>query len=200
MTSSSLKCPFCEFEDADEYFLVLHIEELHTEDSPFAVTDQAATSQDASQLHDSAAGRDEVVRDDQLEQYVDCPESECGEKILLSDLNEHLDFHLAERATLEEEQHGSSSLSSSLASDTMSSFTDYSPQNSDNNFSTSIHPNLRHPSESFKTPSKDRSKTPTTSSIHHAEKRLAKRSEKASAQKEAGRLGVSVRIVLDAIC
>ena len=36
-----LTCPFCPFEDPDEYFLIQHVETIHPEndDSPFVVKD-----------------------------------------------------------------------------------------------------------------------------------------------------------------
>lgn len=103
MAGSTVSCPFCDFQsaEADSYFLVLHVEELHTDDSPFKVDDgpDAAPS--------SAAGK--APAKDQDELYVECPEEECGEEVLLVDLNEHLDMHEAERLTLEENPTSSSS-------------------------------------------------------------------------------------------
>ncbi|KAK5011858.1 hypothetical protein LTR39_004433, partial [Cryomyces antarcticus] len=101
MAPEDLHCPFCPFSDTDSYFLALHVEELHTEGSPFAVTDSppAASASSAAPSQDA----DDV--------YVECPEEECGEQLLIADLNEHLDLHLASQVTIEEPQHSYSNMS-----------------------------------------------------------------------------------------
>lgn len=103
MADSTVSCPFCDFQcaEADSYFLVLHVEELHTDDSPFKVDEGPDTAPS------SVAGK--APAQDQDELYVECPEQECGEEVLLIDLNEHLDMHDAERLTLEENPASSSS-------------------------------------------------------------------------------------------
>ncbi|KAK5154649.1 hypothetical protein LTR04_005963 [Oleoguttula sp. CCFEE 6159] len=101
MAPEDLHCPFCPFSDTDSYFLALHVEELHTKGSPFAVTDSppAASASSAAPSQDA----DDV--------YVECPEEECGEQLLIADLNEHLDLHLASQVTIEEPQHSYSNMS-----------------------------------------------------------------------------------------
>ena len=41
-------------------------------------------------------------RDEAEDTFVQCPEEGCEELILVADLNDHLDFHDAQQATLEE--------------------------------------------------------------------------------------------------
>ncbi|KAF2095198.1 DUF1671-domain-containing protein [Rhizodiscina lignyota] len=153
MAPNTLSCPFCDFNDADEYFLMLHIEELHTDDSPFVSRGAAAANGDESQLLQPP--NQQMDRDDLSEQYVDCPESDCGEQVLLSDLNEHLDLHLAERVTLEEQHDSSSGADPEHTS---------SPAFIQKHFSTAVSPYLRHAvydspgesTESMDTPSKSK--------------------------------------------
>lgn len=103
-------CPFCDFRSRVAYMVMLHVEEHHTDDSPFVVTDgpdaptptpppiqshpafSTAQSHPAfSSIHQDAPsqhGRDDL--------WALCPERDCGEQVPLHDLNEHLDLHIAE--------------------------------------------------------------------------------------------------------
>jgi hypothetical protein len=115
-------CPFCGFVDADTYILMLHVETLHSEgESPFVVREGPAQDVPSKRLGSSsdngrrAQGPGKAVSSDtaalydgygssggsaELE-YVVCSEETCGEAILLSELDAHIDMHVAERTTLE---------------------------------------------------------------------------------------------------
>lgn len=107
-TESLGTCPFCEFTDADMYILLLHIETLHSEgESPFVVRENQEESQ-TGLLQDrpnsdetSSATKAEDGSDE--EDYVTCPEAECGEAVLLSEIEIHMDMHLAEKMTADDE-------------------------------------------------------------------------------------------------
>ena len=128
-------CPFCAFSDNDSYFLLLHIETLHSEgagQSPFLVLEDQAPSLIQSECPDQAgtAALDVVHRyssitehDDHLDQYVECSEPNCGESIHLRDLNIHSDMHLAEHMTAEGGVMGEWKFSSKSANSTDSSST-----------------------------------------------------------------------------
>ncbi|KAH0612572.1 uncharacterized protein H6S33_008952 [Morchella sextelata] len=116
-----LECPLCQFHNNDEYGLLLHIEALHTEDSPFVVKEECKSA-----ISDSIGGSGNFnsldyefrkVAESEETTYVLCPESGCGESVLLMELQTHLDFHDAEQISMEdvrhEEGYGSSSGSSS---------------------------------------------------------------------------------------
>lgn len=103
-------CPFCGFTDADEYILLLHVETLHSEgDSPFVVRE------DLDGRHIGIHGLPESnetsashlkVKDVSSEDYVTCPEAECGEAILLSEIDTHMDMHVAEKLTVDDDDMG----------------------------------------------------------------------------------------------
>jgi hypothetical protein len=110
MTGSTelLECPLCDFTvlPTDDYIIQLHFEQVHTTDSPFRIEDdpeelppplpkrpRSALSTTDSQLTPSS---------DEDQNMVECPEPECGESVLLSDFNEHLDYHAAETLSFDE--------------------------------------------------------------------------------------------------
>ncbi|KAI9826842.1 MAG: hypothetical protein M1832_005781 [Thelocarpon impressellum] len=93
-SSGPLQCPFCHFSDEESYVLMLHVETLHSEgQSPFEVREGPG---EAIQL----GGLPPEV--DASEDYIECPEAECGESLLVSELELHADMHLAEKLTVEE--------------------------------------------------------------------------------------------------
>lgn len=102
-------CPFCEFTDSDTYVLMLHVETLHSEgESPFRVReDELSSTLDITgdmNHFSSPHGILEPDRNDggEDENYVICPEEFCGEAVLLTELDPHIDMHVAEKATVDE--------------------------------------------------------------------------------------------------
>ncbi|KAF1985995.1 DUF1671-domain-containing protein [Aulographum hederae CBS 113979] len=140
-------CPMCSFSSSDAYVVMLHFEEEHTEDSPFVIQDEATTSQvNGSQSNNSQQTRHMAApdhpEDDGLE-YMLCPEGDCGEVFLLTELNEHLDLHAAEKLVDDIEETPSSSSSSAT---TMAATRNYNPSFISSNFSIAIPKSLRDPS------------------------------------------------------
>lgn len=97
-----LECPMCDFAvlPTDDYILQLHFEQVHTTDSPFKIDDDQEPPLPAS----PNAKRKHVTDtpSDDEEGTVTCPEPECGELVLLSDFNDHLDYHAAESLSFDE--------------------------------------------------------------------------------------------------
>ena len=99
-------CPFCNFTDSDGYILLLHVEILHSEgESPFLVRN----NQDENQPERDGvpAPKDISVQTKggegwEEEEYVTCPEVDCGESILASEFEAHVDMHIAERITIDD--------------------------------------------------------------------------------------------------
>ncbi|KAF1829679.1 DUF1671-domain-containing protein [Decorospora gaudefroyi] len=126
-----LECPMCAFTvpQSDDYplqLLQLHFEQVHTTDSPFVVEDDPEPL--PPQIPHSSSSRLEHVVDipslddsDQEESTVACLESDCGEVVLLSDLNDHLDYHTAETLSFDEttgkyhSHHSSATMQTSAA-------------------------------------------------------------------------------------
>ena len=91
--TNQIGCPFeCGFSHDDEYVLQLHIEETHTDDSPFVVRESSPLAAPSTENNETAAATTERQQDE----FVLCPNEECGEVVLLFDLQEHLDLHAAE--------------------------------------------------------------------------------------------------------
>ena len=97
-----ISCPFCGFTGDDEYLIQLHIEEHHTEDSPFVVNESPYETEvrtpalrprpgSGSGLHSAASSR--PPSDDNP--WVKCTRPACGEYVHISDIQEHLEFHEA---------------------------------------------------------------------------------------------------------
>ncbi|KKY20528.1 hypothetical protein UCDDS831_g04575 [Diplodia seriata] len=123
MASSAevLECPFCAYKDQDSYVLMLHVEERHTDDSPFVVREGPDEhphhgSSSANGLREAPAEH-AAVED---ERWLLCPNPECGEQIPIEDLSEHLDLHFAERL-FESQQEASASADHSTTSSHSSS-------------------------------------------------------------------------------
>ncbi|CAO2649441.1 Nn.00g068260.m01.CDS01 [Neocucurbitaria sp. VM-36] len=101
-----LECPMCDFtvSPSDDYFLQLHFEQVHTTDSPFVIQDDPASPPPA--LPQSPSSKRKHVADtpssDEEENTVMCSEPDCGEVVLLSDFNDHLDYHAAESLSFDE--------------------------------------------------------------------------------------------------
>lgn len=106
-----LECPFCQFHDESEYVLLLHIEALHTDDSPFVVRDDPANTGLTGGLTNSLGPGNfnqldyefgSRTEDDEETMYVLCPEPGCEEPVLLMELQTHLDFHEAEQISMDD--------------------------------------------------------------------------------------------------
>ena len=91
----SLSCPFCPFSDPSPYFLAQHVETIHPEDDEpsflarhlLDVDDSKDASREAI-----ATGQDAPSHD-----YIEC---ECGEAVLLSEFDDHVQLHSAESADM----------------------------------------------------------------------------------------------------
>ncbi|OAL51255.1 DUF1671-domain-containing protein [Pyrenochaeta sp. DS3sAY3a] len=98
-----LDCPLCDFTvlPSDVYILRLHFEQVHTTDSPFIVEDDPDVQPPALPPRPSSA-QTPVPSSDEDDNTVECPEPDCGETVLLSDYNDHLDYHSAETLSFDE--------------------------------------------------------------------------------------------------
>lgn len=98
-----LDCPLCDFTvlPSDVYILRLHFEQVHTTDSPFIVEDDPEVQPPALPPRPSSA-QTPVPSSDEDDNTVECPEPDCGETVLLSDYNDHLDYHSAETLSFDE--------------------------------------------------------------------------------------------------
>ncbi|KAL3425624.1 peptidase family C78 [Phlyctema vagabunda] len=86
--SSVIDCPFCGYTTNNEYQIMLHLETLHSEgESPFIVKDDATVGAAMSNL----SGPDRENDDDV--QYASCPVEGCGETLLLTDFDGHVQLH-----------------------------------------------------------------------------------------------------------
>lgn len=102
-----LECPFCQFHDKSEYAVLLHIEALHTEDSPFVVRDDPSTINNGPGMFNPLDYEYRPpTRDNEETTYVLCPEPGCEEPVLLMELQTHLDFHDAEQISMEDVRYG----------------------------------------------------------------------------------------------
>jgi hypothetical protein len=103
-----LECPLCPFSviHADNYVLQLHFEQVHTEDSPFRIENDP--EQLPPPLPPRPSSQQSTHVDEATPSYtgdennVLCPEPDCGEVVLLSDFNEHLDLHAAATLSFDE--------------------------------------------------------------------------------------------------
>jgi hypothetical protein len=119
-----LECPMCDFTvlPTDDYILQLHFEQVHTTDSPFVIHDDpeplpSSFSPEASSSHKHMR---DATSSDEEDDTVICPETDCGEVVLLIDLNDHLDYHTAESLSFDEitrqyHSHSSSNMQHSSA-------------------------------------------------------------------------------------
>jgi hypothetical protein len=102
-----LECPMCDFTvlPTDDYILQLHFEQMHTTDSPFRIEDDTESPPPALPPPRPDSKRKSVAdtpSSDEEENTVTCPEPDCGEAVLLTDFNDHLDFHAAESLSFDE--------------------------------------------------------------------------------------------------
>lgn len=80
-----LACPFCGFKVQGEYQIHLHIEEHHTEGSPF-VADNAGINESARTVANTPSQPEDEL-------WTKCTRPGCGEYVLITDVDEHLDYH-----------------------------------------------------------------------------------------------------------
>ncbi|KAG4034044.1 hypothetical protein MFRU_003g00220 [Monilinia fructicola] len=80
-------CPFCGYKTESEYQIMLHMETLHAEgESPFVAKDSASVIA--------------MVDPDDID-YADCPVDGCGEMVLFSELDSHIEMHGEEDGDME---------------------------------------------------------------------------------------------------
>ncbi|KAH8821704.1 peptidase family C78-domain-containing protein [Xylogone sp. PMI_703] len=88
MSEQGITCPFCGYTTEGEYNILLHMETLHPDgESPFVARDDYET--------DPAILASELEGDEDIK-YASCPVQGCGENILLTELDSHIDMHAAE--------------------------------------------------------------------------------------------------------
>ena len=99
-TTGIPNCPFCPFSDADSRFVAAHIEFCHPE---HGVSSEIAHDGPDDLPEDSAQDNQNPPSDEEesTEKYVDCPHG-CGEIVISTELNSHLDLHMAEEIALED--------------------------------------------------------------------------------------------------
>ena len=112
-------CPFCGFKKEGEYFIQLHIEEHHTDDSPFTSHERL--------VEDAPPSRSNTPDNE----WIKCTRPNCGEYMLLADMQEHLDVHEAIGASeQDDEASGRSASTSSVAGSELSQRTQSTLQRS----------------------------------------------------------------------
>ncbi|KAF4634667.1 hypothetical protein G7Y89_g3448 [Cudoniella acicularis] len=96
MGQDEICCPFCGFDTNSEYQIMLHMETKHAEgdESPFVVKDD-----DASIAAILAMDEERSTEP----QYSNCPVEGCGEALLWSEFDSHLEMHSAELETGDDE-------------------------------------------------------------------------------------------------
>ena len=101
---ANASCPFCGH-NGSEYSVQLHIEEKHTDDSPFVPDEKrpskrnriSANSSRSAALSNSSHGSMPT------DEWTRCTRSGCGEYIHITAIDEHLDLHAA--AALQEQEN-----------------------------------------------------------------------------------------------
>ncbi len=95
-------CPFCGFKGDGEYAVQLHIEEHHTEDSPWIVTnsapDPSASNGKAREVPSSSNS------DSEEDPWIKCTRPGCGSYFHISDVDDHYELHEEEQRLDAEEQ------------------------------------------------------------------------------------------------
>ncbi|KAF2163503.1 hypothetical protein M409DRAFT_26115 [Zasmidium cellare ATCC 36951] len=102
-----ISCPFCGYESGSEYNVQLHIEERHTDDSPFVPeperpkkVSRLSKTSNASSKGTSSSGTSSMPED----MWTRCTRPGCGEHVLLSEIDEHLDLHAAAALAEQDEE------------------------------------------------------------------------------------------------
>jgi zinc finger-containing ubiquitin peptidase 1 len=91
--AKNVSCPFCGFQDEYEYHIQLHIEEHHTEDSPFVVTNSKPDLPPRPDISRQSSSGNSTDSDNP---WIHCTRPGCGEYVHISALDEHYDFHQLE--------------------------------------------------------------------------------------------------------
>ena len=151
---AQLSCPFCDFKDTEEYFLVQHVELLHPENgqSPFIAEDEIIQPYSSS-LRPIEEGKklEEGAKDDESlpsgapsnYDYVECPI--CSEFIVSAESATHQDLHVAENIqTMEWAEVSGEHHSSNLELSTGPCNDGNALQDIANSFSTEIPRSLRN--------------------------------------------------------
>ncbi|UJO19362.1 Zinc finger-containing ubiquitin peptidase 1 [Fulvia fulva] len=97
-------CPFCGY-NGNEHAVQLHIEEHHTDDSPFVPNDQHPSKENRVSANSSSSAAVSSSSHDSMpsDEWTRCTRPGCGEHIHLTDIDEHLDLHVA--AALQEQEN-----------------------------------------------------------------------------------------------
>ena len=100
MAEEAVNCPFCGFRDDDGYAVQLHIEEHHTEDSPFVINGGRPDSRSKARSLPHAPVRISKSSSSsggpsQENPWVKCTRPGCGEYVYIAEIQEHLDLHEA---------------------------------------------------------------------------------------------------------
>jgi hypothetical protein len=85
--ADSVSCPWCGLESRDSYAITLHIEQVHTDDSPFVVQRLPDTSRRATSDVDE--------RSEPSERWIKCTRRGCGQYISEANVDDHLNMHNA---------------------------------------------------------------------------------------------------------
>ncbi|KAK5166339.1 uncharacterized protein LTR77_008600 [Saxophila tyrrhenica] len=85
-------CPFCQYRGDDTYAIQLHIEERHTEDSPWVVKDDTIPPPKAPLRQAVPSGSSS---DSEENPWIKCTRPQCNEYILVADLDDHYEMHQA---------------------------------------------------------------------------------------------------------
>ena len=103
-----LDCPFCSFTDNDHYFLLQHVETVHPEGgrpSPFAVGVEVTRKREIPVEETTGV-------QNSSSEYIEC---QCGEFCLLTEFQNHLEMHYAERIGFDETSRASADTAASEA-------------------------------------------------------------------------------------
>lgn len=92
-----MKCPFCQFHDRSSYILLLHIEEMHPDGSASVIPKGNGPIPEPA----NDPGLD-MASSAQSPEYIICDVEDCGEPILMTELDSHMDLHYAEQVALKD--------------------------------------------------------------------------------------------------
>ncbi|TKA38190.1 hypothetical protein B0A54_09130 [Friedmanniomyces endolithicus] len=89
---AEIQCPFCDICSTEPFVIHAHIEEDHAE-CPTISNIDAASAKHLSQSNLPQITAPPATEDD--EQWTKCTRPRCGEYVLLSDIDEHLEMHVS---------------------------------------------------------------------------------------------------------